>query len=129
MQIVDAFLHPGKLFVNQSVRVLAIRAGVRQQIQQLSYIVQRHVQGATVANECQSLQVRDAVVPVSIGPARRQWQQACFLVIAHGIDLDGGTFCQFTDPHIVFLHCPRHTSIDHGVTPGFQIPRMEICRR
>ena len=70
-----------------------------------------------------------AVLAITVRPARREWQQARFFAIAQVVDLDGGTFCQFTDSHAVFLHCPGLTSIDLGVTPGFQIKGDKICKR
>ncbi|MCY1313066.1 hypothetical protein D9M70_635550 [compost metagenome] len=87
------------MFVDQRIHALTLILRAVAQGQQAANLLQRHVEGAAVADESQALGMGlgvDAVVAVTAGRLR---QQVFALVVADGFHGAVGEFRQFSDLH------------------------------
>ncbi len=101
-QPVDPCLDVLNMFIDQRVDAFTLSLRAVAQTQQAADFIQGHVEGSTVADKGQALDMRLGVEPVITLAARRLWQQAFALVVADGFHRAVSRFGQFTDFHCTF---------------------------
>jgi hypothetical protein len=74
----------GHVLIKHGINGTTALGGLIGQIQQGVDFLVAHVERAAVADEAQAFQVRRAIDPEVARRARSCWQQAFFLLIAHG---------------------------------------------
>src|SRR5690606_21832095 len=119
LQVAEPGLDVLQVPMGKPVDILARQSVILGQAQQAADLLQGEAQFASAADEAQSIRVGGPIVAISARRARRGWQQADALVIAHGFGMASAACRDLSNLH----------GLDPVATPGFRIADLEAGRK